>query len=530
MVGYTRQSAGSITDGATIQASHFNDEYNQIEAAFAAATGHDHSGGAGLSQEINLSGGSIGVTGTLAVGKGGIGVTTLTDGGVLLGSGTSAVTAMGVLADGSVIVGDGATDPVAITAFTSSTGLLIHERGGIELDISAITTDNFLVGTSSGVIGVRTAAQTKTHLGLGTADSPQFTGIELGAASDTTLTRSGAGDMNIEGNIVYRASGTDVPVADGGTGVSTLTAGGVLLGSGTLGITATSSLADGDMIVGDGVGDPAIESGATLRTSIGVGTGNTVEFANLFINETANAGVTVGLTINQGANDDEILALKSSDIAHAMTDRTETDTYGTMRKDDGASGGLGVTGYRDADGTGHKALVLIGRLGEAAITTDTTASSGVVDITAQVTDGAADVTNLEDDGNLLAIRNHTTCRLLLKGNGTLHATNITAGSGDLDGVSLADHYDDVGLIRVHQRTIYNDVGVAMSKWDETINAEKYRKDLVRLGVLSSQGDFTCLQRMDSLLGGAIWQLHTRLMETQERLAITERKLLGLPAH
>jgi len=45
--------------------------------------------------------------------------------------------------------------------------------------------------------------------------------IELGAASDTTLSRASAGDVNIEGNIIYRAGGTDVPIADGGTGSST---------------------------------------------------------------------------------------------------------------------------------------------------------------------------------------------------------------------------------------------------------------------------------------------------------------------
>ena len=70
-------------------------------------------------------------------------------------------------------------------------------------------------------------------------------------------------------------------VAEGGTGVSSLTDGGVLLGSGTSGITAMAALADGEIIVGDGSGDPVAESGATLRTSIGVGAGDTPTFAGL---------------------------------------------------------------------------------------------------------------------------------------------------------------------------------------------------------------------------------------------------------
>lgn len=65
---------------------------------------------------------------------------------------------------------------------------------------------------------------------------------------------------------------TDLVVADGGTGVSTLTDGGVLLGNGTGAIQAMAVLGDGEMIVGDGTTDPVAESGATLRTSIGLGT------------------------------------------------------------------------------------------------------------------------------------------------------------------------------------------------------------------------------------------------------------------
>jgi len=108
---------------------------------------------------------------------------------------------------------------------------------------------------------------------LDTSGNLTLTGaIELGHASDTTVARSGSGDITIEGNAIYRAGGTDVPVADGGTGASSLTDGGVLLGSGTGAVTAMAVLANGEMIVGDGSTDPVPESGSTLRTSIGLGT------------------------------------------------------------------------------------------------------------------------------------------------------------------------------------------------------------------------------------------------------------------
>lgn len=69
------------------------------------------------------------------------------------------------------------------------------------------------------------AAATRASLGLDTTDSPQFAGINVGHASDTTLARASAGNLTVEGNALYRAGGTDVPVADGGTGASTATAG-----------------------------------------------------------------------------------------------------------------------------------------------------------------------------------------------------------------------------------------------------------------------------------------------------------------
>ena len=54
MAGYTRQS--SINDGDTISASLFNNEYNQILAAFNNATGHKHDGTAAEGPVIGLIG------------------------------------------------------------------------------------------------------------------------------------------------------------------------------------------------------------------------------------------------------------------------------------------------------------------------------------------------------------------------------------------------------------------------------------------------------------------------------------------
>ena len=88
-------------------------------------------------------------------------------------------------------------------------------------------------GTASGTNTGDQTLPTRASLGLDTTDSPQFTAINLGHASDTTLTRTGAGDVAVEGKGIYREDGTDVKVADGGTNISSYTKGDILAATGT---------------------------------------------------------------------------------------------------------------------------------------------------------------------------------------------------------------------------------------------------------------------------------------------------------
>lgn len=74
---------------------------------------------------------------------------------------------------------------------------------------------------------------------------------------------------------VYRVGGTDVSVADGGTGASTLTDHGVLVGSGTSAITALAVGTDGQVLVGSTGADPVfatITDGEGITTTLGAGT------------------------------------------------------------------------------------------------------------------------------------------------------------------------------------------------------------------------------------------------------------------
>ena len=53
MASYTRQS--TFSDGDLITAELFNDEYNQLLAAFENTTGHKHDGTVGEGPVISLS-------------------------------------------------------------------------------------------------------------------------------------------------------------------------------------------------------------------------------------------------------------------------------------------------------------------------------------------------------------------------------------------------------------------------------------------------------------------------------------------
>jgi len=407
--------------GATLRTSIGVGTTDDVQ--FAKITGSFFSGSNASFTSATIIGGTISGITDITVADGGTGASSLTDGGVLLGSGTGAITAMAVLGDSEMIVGDGTTDPVAesgatlrtsigvgtgdnvqfaqvtgsavssslgefgsatITAGTitgitdlvvadGGTGVSTFTDGGVLLGsgTGAITAmavlgdGEIIVGDGSGDPVAESGATLRTSIGVGTGDSPQFTGIELGHASDTTVTRDSGGNLAIEGNIVYRAGGTDVPVADGGTGASTLTDGGVLLGSGTDAITAMAVLADGEMIVGDGSTDPVAESGATLRTSIGVGTGDSPQLT----------------AVNIGAASDTTLSRKSAGVLQVESNELYVQGGTDVAVADGGTGASSLTDGGVLLGSGTGAITALAVLADGEIivgdgTTDPVAESG----------------------------------------------------------------------------------------------------------------------------------------------------------
>lgn len=84
----------------------------------------------------------------------------------------------------------------------------IANTNAVQIDDADAAENDYAKLTSSGIEG-RSYSEVKTDLGLSTSDSPQFIGIELGNASDTTLTRSAAGVLAVEGVVIPSISSTN---------------------------------------------------------------------------------------------------------------------------------------------------------------------------------------------------------------------------------------------------------------------------------------------------------------------------------
>ena len=249
----------------------------------------------------------------LPVKQGGTGVATVTDGGLIIGKGTSGFANTGVLPSGSVVIGDGVTNPTTLAAFTSSTGVLKHEYGGIEADISAITTGGTLYGSGAGAISILTAGSNGECLkltagipdwdtcvagaidGAGSANRLAFysdadtitsgtdftvdgtSGILTHTAASSTRFSSLTADFGATATSSFLSTGAlnlavDLTVANGGTGASTLT--GLLQGNGTGAITAVTGTA-GQFPYYNGVSTLIATSSIFLATSGNVGIGTT---------------------------------------------------------------------------------------------------------------------------------------------------------------------------------------------------------------------------------------------------------------
>ena len=153
-----------------------------------------------------------------------------------------------------------------------------------------------------------------------------------------------------------------------------------------------------------------------------------------------NANNDGGLTINQGSKDDEILSLKSSDIAHGGAASTETDTYFSIQKRQATSGGA-ILNFLCEDDASNNVMKLRVQ-GGTANTTKSTSGGVLAEIDVREHNGSGGDADVASDGNVFGVRCERSGSKLLF---------IIDEDGDIhnDGADSAayDAYDDAALLR-----------------------------------------------------------------------------------
>lgn len=148
-----------------------------------------------------------------------------------------------------------------------------------------------------------------------------------------------------------------------------------------------------------------------------------------FFNETADTDITVGLSVNQGANTDKILTLKQSSVAHGITTSgqfgVETDTYGAFSLWDtsGTVGGLLVSGY-----TGDKGGLCLAASYATGDTTKTTSADGAIHVIGQKKTGTT-IGSMATDENILVIKDYQTPRFIFDCMGAMFIPAFDLGDG-----------------------------------------------------------------------------------------------------
>ncbi len=226
---------------------------------------------------------AIGTTIPIPVASGGTGATTLTSNSLLLGNGTSAISALGAMTNGQIVIGSTSATPV-IASLTAGTGITITPAAGAITIASSGGGVTSLAGDSggalTGALSLVTANSTVKFAGSGTTITHDF-----GATTNTVL----------GGSLPSLTTG----VRNTGLGQSILTAvtsgnNNTAVGWEALKVTVNST-GGGNTAIGSSTLD-ALTGGSGNNTAVGFAAGGNITTGtqNVFIGASAGIGFATG--------------------------------------------------------------------------------------------------------------------------------------------------------------------------------------------------------------------------------------------
>jgi len=445
---YTRQSSATIVDGATIEASHFNAEFDQLLAAFAASTGHTHDGTAN-------EGGPI----TKLLGN------TLTFGAATAGTDIT-ITFDGETSDGVLKWMEDEdyfefSDDILVASTEKlqfrDTAIYINSSADGQLDLVA-DTEIQIAATTVDINGNVDVSGTLTVAGALDFGDANITNV--GSLALDTITSDGSTiTLDSSGDIILDADGADITLKDGGTTFGSLTnsSGELVIKSGST-PTAAITLSGANT---------TIEGNLTVDGNFDV-TG-TLDFSDSAI---TNVGSIQLDSIVGDADDNTSIAFSGSDVITMTTGGTAALTIDASQNVT-IAGDLTVSGdditmatntagnLLIADGTNFNS-VAVGSLSEISTVANDdvflavdTSGGGLKKITrsavvaglatsSAISNVAEDSTpqlggDLDVNGNDIVSVSNGNINLLPNGSGKV----IVDGNGSSGGISLTDGNIDI---------------------------------------------------------------------------------------